>query len=166
MSIKVRQALAVFVPDIPGQLANVTEALACNKILALCSFGTTGVDYRIDLVVEDVTQAISAINSIVLPPGQAPYLVEGPRSVIVVEKCVGSWATISRALADNGVNIDQAYNGLYSTKVIGTSASNLDKAVSVLEGVSECRCYSRDKYYRRCKCKRCRPRRSRYSRRY
>ena len=141
MKILERYNLTVITPDGLGHLANVTEALhsARVKLYALSSFGD-GQDYSIEIVLSDVENAIVAIEELGLD-----YDITGPRPAILVK---GRWDKINRALADNYINIDQAYVAYGNYKAIVVSEDVYDEAVHILSRipVKKCTC-SKHEYH-------------------
>jgi len=141
-----KKCIVVTTPDIPGQLANVTEALRHKvRIYGLCSMGN-GITFTITMVVNCPEVAIQAIHDIKLPPGQEPYIVSEPMTVIIVA-CRKPWSVLARALANDNINIDQAFNIEKSRKAFLVGQNKIDTALDILKDVCR-KCYCR-------KCRKC-----------
>ncbi len=114
--------LTIVLPDRPGTLADVGEALgrAGINIDGFCGFPCEGVGV-LHILVEDADAARSAIKG-------TGYDVRDERSVLVieVEDRPGELGKITRRIADAGVNIDLVYLATSNRVVIG--ADDLEKA--------------------------------------
>ena len=90
-------------PDEPGQLARVSEALAAANIniLTICAIGR--VAPNVALVTEHVPQTRAVLD------GLGIEYIASPLLSMVMPDEAGSLAKFSRRLADAGVNINSIY---------------------------------------------------------
>ena len=90
-------------PDEPGQLARVTEAMAAANINieTVCAIGR--VAPNVAMVVEQVPQTCAVLDSLGIPYTTAELIK------LVMPDQPGALAQFSRRLADAGVNINSIY---------------------------------------------------------
>ncbi len=118
--------LTVILEDRPGRLADVGEALggAGINIDGMCGFPCEGKG-RLHVLVDDPVTARRALAS-------GGLEVTAEREVLVhdIEDRPGTLGSVSRRLAERGVNIDLVYLATRTRLVIGTD--DLDKARAAL----------------------------------
>ncbi len=102
----------------PGEFARAAEALGNARVNIE---GVTEIEDTVHFLVEDATAARKALES-------AGLKVQGERDVLVVDvpDRPGELATITRKIADAGVNLDVLYMATNTRVVIG--ADDVTKA--------------------------------------
>ena len=103
MRLKSMMEVSMELPDEPGQLARVTEAMAAANINieTVCAIGR--VAPNVAMVVEQVPQTCAVLDSLGIPYTTAELIK------MVMPDQPGALAQFSRRLADAGVNINSIY---------------------------------------------------------
>jgi hypothetical protein len=103
MRLKSMMEVSMELPDEPGQLARVTEAMAAANINieTVCAIGR--VAPNVAMVVEQVPQTCAVLDSLGIPYTTAELIK------LVMPDQPGALAQFSRRLADAGVNINSIY---------------------------------------------------------
>jgi hypothetical protein len=118
--------LTITLENRPGKLADLGEALAAAgvNVDGMCGV-TAGSSGEIHILVEDAGAARAALEGAGIP-------VDGVREVLVlsVEDRPGTLGSVTRRIADAGVNIDLVYLAAGTRLVIG--ADNPAKAAAAI----------------------------------
>jgi hypothetical protein len=107
--------ITVIIDDLPGTLAQVGETLgnAGINIDGYCSFPSGGKSY-LHVLVDDIVGARSALHEIGLK-----IIQEREVLTVDMEDRPGTLGTVTRRIAEAGVNIDMVYMGTNSRLVVG-----------------------------------------------
>ena len=138
-SVKPAIQLEVAVSNAPGSLAEIAEALAkaganiegISTTTSSAQAGTAGMDH---FVVDKVDVAKKALQSLGKECSEQKMIAfQSPNQPGVI-------ATVTKALGDAGINIEEMYHGVTggvcaSLFFVGVSPSDFDKAMDIAKGL-------------------------------